>query len=186
MSENNNTTTPHMRKRRQGQRMTAEERKQAQEVFLQSFALTANVRAACMKAGIDRSQIYRWQEHDQDFSFRFKQASEDANDMVRAELFRRAVQGYEKPLVSMGRVVLDENTKEPLKEKVYSDQLLALLAKARLPEFRDKQQIEANINHSGSIDTRNALTFNPKALTDEELQAMKEVLLKAAQREEEE
>ena len=128
--------------------MSATERKQAQEVFLQSFSMTANVRAACMKAGIDRSTVYRWQEHDTEFSVRFKQAELDANDLIRGELFRRAVQGYEKPVVSMGKQVFVEeelpNGKKvykPLMERVYSDNLLSLLAKARMPEFRDKTTI---------------------------------------------
>lgn len=147
MQDKNASTTP-PRARRRGQRMTPEERKEAQEVFLQTFSLNANVRAACMKAGVDRSQIYRWQEHDEEFAQRFKQAELDANDMIRGELFRRAVQGYEKPVVSMGRAVYVKNDKgeeKPLMERVYSDSLLSLLAKARMPEFREKQQVE----HSG-------------------------------------
>jgi hypothetical protein len=128
--------------------MTPDERQKAKEVFLQAFAMTANVRAACIRAGIDRSQVYRWQEHDETFSMQFKQASEDANDVIRAELFRRAVQGIEKPVVSLGRVVYGKDEK-PLMERVYSDSLLSLLAKARMPEFRDKQQLE----HTGKDGT---------------------------------
>lgn len=145
MPDEYNTTTP-QRTRRKGQRMSADERKVAQEKFLKSFSMTANVRAACMSAGIDRSQIYRWQEHDQDFSMRFKVAEQDANDLIRGELFRRAVQGIEKPVVSMGKVVYGKDGK-PLTERAYSDQLLSLLAKSRMPEFRDKQQIE----HTGNV-----------------------------------
>jgi hypothetical protein len=139
----NDSVTPNTRKRRPGQRLTADERKTAQKTFLDAFSMTANVRAACLKAGISRNTVYEWQEHDDTFSFQFKQATEDANDMIRAELFRRAVQGYDKPLVSMGKVVYGQDGK-PLNERVYSDQLLSLLAKARLPEFKEKQQIDLN------------------------------------------
>jgi hypothetical protein len=149
MPDNLNTSTPQTRKRRPGQRMTAPERAQAQEKFLKSFSMTANVRAACMAAGIDRTLVYQWAEHSEEFSIRFKQAELDANDLIRGELFRRAVQGVEKPMVSMGKVVYVEDPKKkgeqiPLMERVYSDSLLSLLAKARMPEFREKQQIEVN------------------------------------------
>lgn len=146
----NNTTSP-LRVRRRGQRMTAEERRIAQEQFLKTFAKNANVRAACMVAGIDRSQVYRWQEHDEEFSFKFNIATEEANDLIRGAMWLRGVDGITKPVVSMGKVVYVEEMgkdgkieKKPLTEKVYSDSLLSLLAKARMPEFREKQQIEVS------------------------------------------
>ena len=149
MSKTTNPT-PHTRKRRQGQHMSEAERKSVQDAFLQTFSVTANVRAACMKVGIDRSTVYSWQEHDTEFSLRFKQAELDANDLIRAELFRRGVQGYEKPLVSMGRAIFDSDGK-PLTERVYSDNLLSLLAKSRMPEFREKQQLEVTNTASKDI-----------------------------------
>lgn len=157
MREQDNST-PLTRKRRPGQHMSKEERVRVQEIFLQAFSMTANVRAACMKAGISRNTVYEWAEHDESFSLLYKQAELDANDLIRGELFRRAVQGYEKPVVSMGRQVFvreevnGKTIEKPLMEKVYSDSLLSLLAKARMPEFRDKQQVE----HSGSIDVGGA------------------------------
>lgn len=159
MPENTDTSTPlRTHKRRQGQRLTKQERAIAQETFLKSFSLTANIRAACVKANIDRATVYAWQEHDLPFSILFKQAELDANDMIRAELFRRAVQGVEKPVVSVGRMVYEETPMldskgkpmldskgkpimlrgKPLMVREYSDNLLSLLAKARMPEFRDK------------------------------------------------
>lgn len=99
-----------------------------------------------MEAGISRNTVYAWQERDTEFSLKFNVAEQEANDVIRAELHRRAVQGYEKPVVSMGKAVYDKDGK-PLTERVYSDQLLGLLAKSRMPEFRDKQQIE----HTGNI-----------------------------------
>lgn len=132
--------------------MAAQEREQAKEQFLDAFARTANVLAACQSAGIDRSTVYRWKESDETFLIRFNLASEDANDRIRAELFRRAVQGYEKPVISAGRVVYVEEklpsgkkVQKPLMERVYSDSLLSLLAKARMPEFRDKQHLDINL-----------------------------------------
>lgn len=145
------SSTPLTRKRRQGQHMSKEERAKVQEIFLQAFSMTANVRAACMKAGISRNTVYEWAEHDERFSLRYKQAELDANDLIRGELFRRAVQGYEKPVISIGKVVYDKDGK-PLMEKVYSDSLLSLLAKARMPEFRDKQQVDLTTTNTNAGD----------------------------------
>ncbi len=172
MSESHDSMTPHARKRRPGQHLSKEERTRVQEVFLQSFSMTANVRAACLKAGISRNAIYEWAEHDEQFSFRYKQAELDANDMIRAELFRRGVQGYEKPMVSLGRAVYDNDGKM-ITERVYSDSLLSLLAKARMPEFREKQQI-AITQHSNEQEALLA-----QHMTSDELDAMSAIMERA-------
>ncbi len=57
--------------RGRGHRMTARLRKAAQAAFLASFALNANITAACKQANIDRSTFYEWTEHDEQFSMRY-------------------------------------------------------------------------------------------------------------------
>lgn len=141
----NDTSAP--KKRRRGQRLTAEQRKAAQERFLEHFAQNANLTAACRYAGIERNTVYGWQEHDETFSLRYKQAEAEANDVIRAAIFRRAIVGVDKPLHYQGRLIKDENGKS-VTVKEYSDTLLIFLAKARMPEFRDKQQVEL----SGQLD----------------------------------
>jgi hypothetical protein len=165
MPEQIDRSTPSRAIRRRGQHLTKEERVAIQEKFLKTFANNANVRAACFVAGINRSQVYRWQETDEQFSFRFKQAEADANDMLRAAAWKRGVEGVDKPVVSMGKQVRVDG--KPLMERVYSDNLLSLLMKARMPEFRDKSQVDATV----SINTPQAgnITLNTKDMTDEEL-----------------
>jgi hypothetical protein len=138
MIDSNNAT---LKKRRGGQRLNAQQKKAIQETFLESFAQNANVTVACRKAGIDRSTVYRWKEHDETFSFRYNQAEVEANDVIRAAIFKRAIIGVEKPLHFQGRVVTDEHN-QPMTVTEYSDTLLIFLAKARMPEFREKQQID--------------------------------------------
>lgn len=177
MSEHSNTPTP-LRARRQGQRLTAEQRKVAQERFLEAFGNTANVRAACLKAGIDRSTVYRWQEVDETFGFRFKQAEAAANDLIRAALWRRGVDGVDRYVISQGKLVYVKNEKGemvPLKEKEYSDSLLALLAKARMPEFRDKSSVDVNASIHGTVQHVRKL----HALSDEELDLLEQLAAKA-------
>jgi hypothetical protein len=172
MPDNFNTSTPYTHKRRQGQRLTKEQRIAVQEKFLKSFSMTANIRAACMSAGIDRSLVYYWQEHDETFSMRFNIAEQEANDVIRAELFRRAVQGYEKPVVSVGKVVYDKDGK-PMTERVYSDTLLSLLARSRMPEFREKQSVDLNATVNGNINSTSTISIDTRALTPDQLTKLK-------------
>ncbi|MGH2517370.1 MAG: hypothetical protein ACRDHP_17110 [Ktedonobacterales bacterium] len=148
------------KKRRQGKRMSPDEKRRAQAVFLATFATSANLRAAAVAAGIDRNTVYYWQEHDEAFSFRYKQAEADANDVVRAAIFQRAVVGVDKPLHYQGRLIKDEQGQR-MTVKEYSDTLLIFLAKSRMPEFREKQQIE----HSGTIDVNTLAAEADKKLS---------------------
>lgn len=141
------------KKRRSGQRLTADEKRRAQAVFLDAFAQSANVTAACRKAGIDRATMYRWQEHDEAFSLRYKQAEAEANDVIRGAIFQRAIIGVDKPLHYQGRLVKDEHGQR-LTVKEYSDTLLIFLAKSRMPEFREKSSVDlhASIDIQGAAD----------------------------------
>lgn len=154
------------RARRPGQRMTAEEKRIAKETFLKALSNTANVRAACLQANVDSSTVYRWQEHDEDFSFRFKQANQNANWILFGEAWRRAIQGDEEYVVSAGKLVYGPDGK-PLINRKKSDRMLELLLKARLPEFRDKQSIEHSGPNGGPIQVNR--DPNLQLLTDEEL-----------------
>jgi len=111
-------------------------RKAAQHAFLEALAECVTIKDACQVAGIHRSTVYEWQEHDQEFSFQYHQARADADDVIRAEMKRRAIDGVDEFVTSMGKIVYHND--EPLTVPKYSDSLLALLAKSRMPEFRDK------------------------------------------------
>lgn len=146
--------------RGKGHRLTKQETQEIQEKFLQAFSVSSSVRASCQHAGINRSTIRNWEEHDSTFSFRYKEAKDEANDRILEEIRRRAIAGYERPRVSCGKLVYDEKG-ELVTEKVYSDILLSLLAKARLPEFREKTVSDTTIENVNilTIDTR-SLTFD--------------------------
>lgn len=176
MREKLDNSTPITRNRRPGQRMGKDEREATQEKFLKALSMTANIRAACMAAGIDRSLVYYWQEHDDSFSMRFNIANQEANDLLFAAAWERSVKGVEKPVVSMGKQVFVDG--KPLMERVYSDALLSLLLKARLPEFRDRQQVDVNANLTGSVQTSD-LSSDLRLLTNEQLAQFKTWLQEA-------
>jgi len=144
-------TSQPVRKRRPGQRMTAAERKLAQDVFIKALENTANVRVACLQAGISHAIVYQWQEHDTEFGLRFREANKMANWLLFAEAWQRAMKGEERYVTSAGKLVYGPDGK-PVTYREKSDRLLELMLKARLPEFRDKTMHE----HSGSIDITGA------------------------------
>lgn len=135
---------PLPKRRRRGQTMTLEERKATQEVFLKALSNTANIRAACLQSGISRSIVYQWQEHDEEFGMRFKQANEEANWLIFGEAWRRAMQGEKEYVVSLGKLVYGPDG-QPLTVQKRSDRLLELLLKARMSEFRDKGPTIVNV-----------------------------------------
>lgn len=95
--------------------------------FLARLAVTGNVLDACKKSRIGRSTVYRMREHISEFRVAWDRAIEMSHDVLRRELFRRAVEGVPKPIVHNGKVI------GTIRE--YSDQLLALLGKGHLPEL---------------------------------------------------
>jgi hypothetical protein len=105
-----------------------------QRVFLDAFAEHANVLMAARDADVTRRLVYYWLEHDEDFSFAFNQAKEDAKDVLRAEIYRRAVEGWDEPVTSAGKLVGTV--------RKYSDVLLIFHSKALMPEYREKHQVE--------------------------------------------
>ncbi len=157
MSEQFYTSTL-QKKRRQGQRMTAAQRIRAQAQFLDAYERTANILQASEQAEIDRTLVYYWQEHDEQFLFAFNIADKAANARIEAEIRRRAIEGVVEPIISQGQPVyeyepdLDEEGNQKLDSKgkpiykrgpmmmirKYSDTLLIFYAKKRMPEYREK------------------------------------------------
>jgi hypothetical protein len=120
--------------------LTSEERAVAQETFLTTYATRGNVQAGCGAAGVGRTSIYRWLEHDEAFSTHYEQAKAKYCDRLRQEIDRRAANGVLKPVYYQGEKV------GTIRE--YSDTLLIFQAKAKMPEYRDKVQVEqtGNVN----------------------------------------
>ena len=161
-------------KRRQGVRLTKEERVKAQEQFLNAYRSSGNIRASCMAAGIDRQTVRQWEEHDEEFSLLYHEAEKEVDDLIDAELFRRALHGDKEPIVSMGKVVRDEETGEILTITKRSDQILMFVARSRMPKYKDKQQLDVNAN----VQSTSAISIDTRALTPHQLADLKALALK--------
>jgi hypothetical protein len=107
--------------------------------FLVEFGETGIVSRAAEAAGVGRTTVYEWQEHDDTFAQAFRQAEIRSTEVLETEARRRAVNGVEKQrrvFDSRGNLI-DEYT-----EITYSDTLLIFLLKARAPEkYRDRHDI---------------------------------------------
>ncbi|SRR6266704_265306 len=132
--------------------------KEKQRIFLQAYSEQANVLVAAQAAGIHRTTVYDWLEHDEDFFFAYNQAKEDAKDVLRAEIYRRGKEGWDESTYEMG--VLIKTVRK------YSDTLLIFHAKALMPEYREKQQLDVTM--PGQVQRDSAL----QSLTDEEIEIL--------------
>lgn len=106
--------------------------------FLDHLSVSANVTAAARVAGVERGTIYGWREADPAFASAWADALEAATDALEAEARRRAVEGFEEPVMYGGRIVNDPVTGNPLMRRRYSDGLMRFLLRAHRPgRFRE-------------------------------------------------
>lgn len=95
---------------------------------------------ACRAAGIGRTTAYEWKEADPDFAALWTEAEEIAADKLEREAWRRAVEGYDKPVTYQGEITGTY--------KEYSDRMLEILLKGHRPEkYTERQRVE----HGGAI-----------------------------------
>jgi len=132
--------------------------KDRQRLFLEAFSEHANVLLAARAADIDRTTVYTWLEHDEDFSFAYNQAKEDAKDVLRAEIYRRGKEGWDESIYELG--VLTKTVRK------HSDTLLIFHAKMLMPEYREKSTVD--VNSYTQVQRDPAL----QQLTDEELETL--------------
>lgn len=109
-------------------------------LFLNYYIELGTISAAAKKAKISRQTHYDWLKNDRrgEYHRAFQQADKMAADLLEEEAYRRAVLGDLRVVYYKG-----ENVGE---QRVYSDQLLALLLKGKKPQYRENVQIETNVN----------------------------------------
>lgn len=72
--------------------------------FLDALKRTGIVSRACEAAGVGYGTVSNLRKTDADFAAAFDDAMEQAVDTAEAEAWRRAVQGYEEPVVYQGQL----------------------------------------------------------------------------------
>ena len=111
--------------------------------FLAEFALGCNIKDAAKVARVGRTTVHYAREQDAVFSAAFEAMREEAADRIRAEVSRRAIDGWEEPV--FGRVGKDQDGIVGYVRK-FDSALLARLAVAHCPEFRTKEQAAQTVN----------------------------------------
>ena len=83
------------------------------------------------------------EERDRDpaFAEAWDLAMDTARAGIHAEIRRRAIEGVDRPIYQGGELVGTE--------KVYSDRLLEILARAHLPEYREKIELDQTLKLDG-------------------------------------
>ena len=99
--------------------------------------------AAC---GCGTRYFKRRRDEDPQFEADYQDARRDGDDVIRAEIHRRGVDGVKQAVYHDGKVVGHK--------RVYSDNLLIHLSKARMPEeFGDRQHVEHSHKFEGATET---------------------------------
>lgn len=139
------------------------------DAFLEALRHMPVLRHACDVVGIERTTVFRARQADPEFDKAINEALEDGIDRAEQEAFRRAVVGFEEPVIDKGRLayqyerymrkvevpdgtvieeeayrpVLDERGQPvPLTVRKHSDQLLALVLKGRRKQvYADRTEL---------------------------------------------
>lgn len=104
--------------------------------FLEALKAKHFIAQACEAVGIGRSTVYEWLENDPAFSRAVTEVKENTLDLVRAEAYRRAVDGVEEPVTVAGE-------REMVKK--FSDGLLIRILQAHDPAYREGSPTSINI-----------------------------------------
>lgn len=129
--------------------LTAHERLSIERkaAFLRAFASRGIVTEGCRVAGVSSSAVRSWRENSEWFETLYQAALEEAADRIEAEAFRRAVDGYDEPVIYQGQptYVQDAETGDQrvLTVRKYSDALMQTLLRGARPEkYRENHRVD--------------------------------------------
>ena len=122
--------------------------------FLQYLVETGNVSRSVKLTGTSRSRLYTRRQNDPAFRQAWEEAEDIAADRLEAEAWRRAVEGFDEPVVSGGKLVRDEHGNAVMLRR-YSDVLLLRLLAAYRPQKFDRRFPGAGATPNGlGVDVR--------------------------------
>lgn len=110
------------------------------KAFLECYAKLGIINRVCESIGIHRTTFFQWRDRGAEFAKEFQLADEAFNESLEAEMDRRGKEGYLEPVFYQG--------KEVSAVRKYSDVLLIVRAKAKMPE-KYKDRIEQE--HKGKV-----------------------------------
>ena len=117
-------------------------------IFLRAYAIRGIVLDGLTAAKVSRDLVTTyWRKDDEWFETLFNAAAAEARDRIEAEAHRRAVDGYDEPVIYQGQPtqIVNPETGEVrmLTIRKYSDQLMALMLKGADPaKYRENHKVE--------------------------------------------
>ncbi|MGI8425440.1 MAG: hypothetical protein ACR2M4_02360 [Actinomycetota bacterium] len=124
--------------------------------FLEAFADLGIVSYAAIKAGVNRTTVYRARKESAAFEEKYLEAEQASLGKLEQELVRRGRDGTEEPVFYKGDVVGAI--------KRYSDACLIFALKARAPEiYRERVEVSGNVHHT----FRSELDEEIRAITEQ-------------------
>lgn len=125
-------------------------------LFLRAFASRGIVLDGCKAAGVSRATVHYWRDSSEWFSELYDMALEEAADRIESEAIRRAVDGYDEPVIYQGMptTIVDAETGEQrqLTVRKYSDALMALVLKGARPDkYRENHKVELEGGSGGVL-----------------------------------
>lgn len=136
----------------------------AKERLLEAVPYAPSFRAACDMASVTYSTAYAWKSKDTEFAEAYAEARQLAMDRLREEAYKRAMEGYERPVLYKGQamyrrdpvtnfLLLDDDFNPiPLTERVISDRILEKIMEANLPEHRRSRGGSVGVEVPGEND----------------------------------
>ena len=109
-----------------------------------------NISKAARELGIERADIYRWQESDGEFADRMAEIIRTAVDRAEAVAFGLGTGEFSKPLASAGKIVGEE--------QIYSEKMLELFLRSHRPDTYQEER-RLLIKHEGQVLQQVLATF---------------------------
>lgn len=83
----------------------------------------------------------------------YNEARGRSQERIRAAIAQRAIDGIEEPIVSVKGEIVGY-------KRIYSDRLLALMAKAHLPEYRETKHLEITGGEGGPVQVQQGVSLS--------------------------
>ena len=106
--------------------------------FLELYRLTGQLQKSARECGISPSTVRDHLKNDLAFKDAYDEAYGDFKEAIEREALRRAIMGWEEPVYQQG--VLAGTVRK------YDSPLLQLILKRHIPEYKEKHQVDVNLN----------------------------------------
>lgn len=132
--------------------------------FIEAIRTGSEPPEAAEFAGVKLGHMRSLRRTDANMAAMWTQAEDESGDHLVQEARRRAIDGWEEPIVYRGEVIGHK--------RVYSDRLLELLLKARVPAFADTKKLEISGQVSLTAEDLVRVRSLPKSVGVDALEAI--------------